>query len=257
MTTINNIEDLIRVLDEHPEWLDAVRRRVLSRELYEMPERLARFAESVMQQFEQQAERLTAIEGRLDVADTKFDRIDQRFDEVDQRFEQVDRRFEQVDQRFQQVDARFDRVERQLETIRNDLAPIKGRYARDVTHDQADGIAYRMGLWISARLTQRDLLTMVRNSDTSNIARNDLESFIAADLVFLAADDENNEVYVAVEASHTADERDTGRAIRNAQFLTRFTGADAKAVITAARIDNRIEETVNSGQVSWHRLDEA
>lgn len=250
MTTINNIEDLIRVLDEHPEWLEAVRRRVLSRELYEMPERLARFAESVMQQFEQQAERLTAIEGRLDVADTKFDRIDQRF-------EQVDRRFDDVDRRFEQVDARFDRVERQLETIRNDLAPIKGRYARDVTHDQADGIAYRMGLWISARLTQRDLLAMIRNSDTSNIARNDLESFIAADLVFLASDDENNEVYVAVEASHTADERDTGRAIRNAQYLTRFTGADAKAVITAARIDNRIEETINSGQVSWHRLDEA
>ena len=33
MTTVNTIEDLIRILDEHPEWNEALRSRMLSRDL--------------------------------------------------------------------------------------------------------------------------------------------------------------------------------------------------------------------------------
>ena len=36
MATINNIDDLMRLLDEHPQWLDAVRARVLTPELIEL-----------------------------------------------------------------------------------------------------------------------------------------------------------------------------------------------------------------------------
>lgn len=46
MTTINTIEDLIRLLDENPEWLEALRARLLTRELVEMPLTLARFIET-------------------------------------------------------------------------------------------------------------------------------------------------------------------------------------------------------------------
>ncbi len=45
MTTINTIEDLIRLLDENPDWLEAVRSRLLTRQLLEMPQRLAGFIE--------------------------------------------------------------------------------------------------------------------------------------------------------------------------------------------------------------------
>ena len=47
MTTINNIEDLVRVLDEHPEWLEAVRTRLLTRELLELPQVVATLAQRV------------------------------------------------------------------------------------------------------------------------------------------------------------------------------------------------------------------
>ena len=42
MTTINTIEDLIQILDEHPRWLEALRARLLTRELIELPEKFAR-----------------------------------------------------------------------------------------------------------------------------------------------------------------------------------------------------------------------
>ena len=52
MTTINTIEDLIRILDDNPEWLEALRARLLTRELLEMPNTLAQFMESTNQRFE-------------------------------------------------------------------------------------------------------------------------------------------------------------------------------------------------------------
>ena len=53
-TTINTIEDLVRVLDENPEWLEALRTRLLTRELIELPRRFAEFAASVDQRFDEQ-----------------------------------------------------------------------------------------------------------------------------------------------------------------------------------------------------------
>ncbi|MDE0227759.1 MAG: hypothetical protein OXJ62_02760 [Spirochaetaceae bacterium] len=74
-TTITTIEDLVRLLDEKPEWLEALRTRLLTRELLELPQQLAEFA-----------------------ATTNL-----RFEEVDRRFEAVDRRFDGVDRRLDQL----------------------------------------------------------------------------------------------------------------------------------------------------------
>lgn len=41
-TTITTIEDLMRVLDENPEWLEALRTRLLTCELIELPCRMGR-----------------------------------------------------------------------------------------------------------------------------------------------------------------------------------------------------------------------
>ena len=53
-TTINTIEDLVRVLDENPEWLEALRTRLLTRELIELPRLFAEFAASVNKRFDEQ-----------------------------------------------------------------------------------------------------------------------------------------------------------------------------------------------------------
>ena len=82
-TTIVTVEDLVRVLDEIPGWLEALRVRLLTRELLELPKTMAEF-----------------------VATTN------------RRFEEVDRRFEEVDRRFDAVDRRFDRLESDIGPIK-------------------------------------------------------------------------------------------------------------------------------------------
>ena len=60
---IDTLQDLVRALDKHPEWLEELRVRLLTRELLELPQKLADFIDATNKRFE-------AIEARLDRVDT-------------------------------------------------------------------------------------------------------------------------------------------------------------------------------------------
>ena len=226
---IATVEDLVRVLDEHPQWLEALRTRLLTRELLALPQTLADFVAA-----------------------------------TDRRFAEIDRRFAEVDRRFAEVDGRFDVLERQMGQLRNDVAPIKAAHARNAAMNEADLIAEELGLSLVGILDQAELRSLARSADTAGISKHDLRSFRAADLVLrvadpaaahpAAADPAGTERYVAVEVSYTANGRDTERARRNARFLTRFTGCRASAVVAALRLDERIRPIVESGEVAWYQL---
>ena len=66
MTTINDIGDLVRVLREQPEWAEALRGVLLSRELLDLPEEFAQFVKLANANFQTVNARLDQIDGRLD-----------------------------------------------------------------------------------------------------------------------------------------------------------------------------------------------
>ena len=65
MTTINNIEDLIRVLGDNPEWAEALRLRLLTRELIALPEVFSQFVTQNGQVFERSVAALEALQRDL------------------------------------------------------------------------------------------------------------------------------------------------------------------------------------------------
>ena len=72
MFPINTIDDLFQTLDENPRMLEAVRARLLTRELLELPQVFAAFVKTTDKRFE-------AIDGRLDGIDGRLDGIDGRW----------------------------------------------------------------------------------------------------------------------------------------------------------------------------------
>ena len=275
MSTINTMEDLIQVLDEHPEWLETLRARLLTRELLELPNSLAMFA-AEMREFKAQVDRFVAatnsrfdgvdarfdgVDARLDKVDARFDGVDARFDGVDARFDGVDARLDKVDARFDGVDARFDGVDARLDghdamfkRITDDLGQLKGAHARNAALENAAIIARDLGLRRTKSLSQEELLDLIDASDTAGITVDDLRSFRVADLIMEAAAEDGEICYVAVEISYTANGRDTKRAIRNAEFMTRFTGKRSFAVVSGLNRDDRIQDSIESGEVFWHQL---
>ena len=73
MTTINTIEDLFRLLDENPQWVEARRARLLTRELIELPEKFSQFAAD-------SPERVDRLEEKFDnfaaATNDRFDRVE-------------------------------------------------------------------------------------------------------------------------------------------------------------------------------------
>ena len=255
MTAINTIEDLVQVLDERPAWLEALRARLLTRDLVELPETLARLAARLDKFAETTNERFDQTDGRLDAMDRRFDGMDQRLDGMDQRLDKVEHRLDEVEGRLGGVEGRLETVESGLNALRNDVAPLKAAHARNAAIEDATGIARSFGLRRIRTLTQDDLWDLTDSIHASDVPSNELESFRRADLIMEATDETGKPCYIAVEISFTANGRDTDRAIRNAGFLTKWTGRPARAVVAGFRRDNRIQSRIESGDVSWHQLD--
>ena len=310
MSTIDTMEDLIQVLDDHPEWLEALRARLLSREVLDLPHSLAMFA-AEMRDFKAQVDRFVAatnnrfdrvdaklepVDSRFDGVDAKLEGVDSRFDAVDSRFDGVDVRLDGVDSRFDAVDVRLDGVDAKLEgvdsrldgvdarldgvdvklegidsrlesvdarldghdvalkRITDDLGQLKGAHARSAALESATIIARDLGLRRTRSLSREELLDLIDSADTTDISVDDLRSFRVADLIMEAAAEDGEICYVAVEISYTANGRDTTRAIRNAEFMTRFTGKRSFAVVSGLHRDDRIQENIESGEVFWHQL---
>ncbi len=275
MSTIDTMEDLIQVLDDHPEWLEALRARLLSREVLDLPHSLAMFA-AEMRDFKAQMDRFVAatnnrfdgvdakletvdsrfdgVDARFDGVDARFDRVDARLDGVDSRLESVDAKLETVDSRFDGVDARLDGHDVALKRITDDLGQLKGAHARNAALESAAIIARDLGLRRTKSLSREELLDLIDSADTADISTDDLRSFRVADLIMEAAAEDGEICYVAVEISYTANGRDTSRAIRNAEYMTRFTGKRSFAVVSGLHRDDRIQESFESGEVFWHQL---
>ena len=186
----------MQTLDENPHLMEAVRSRVMTRQLLELPQTMARLTE------------------------------------------------------------RIDRMAEQMERLRDDVGTLKGWATDGLAQRVAPVIALAMNLHFTKNLDGADLSAMLSGQDLSGISHSQLESFLLADLIMETTDTDGRMLYVAVESSYTADERDTRRAIRNARYLTRFTGAPARAAITAVRTDWNINDLIASGAVHWYKMPE-
>ena len=125
MTTFNNIDDLLRILDENPQLLDAVRARVLTRELLALPETVARLTERVDQiavRMDQLTERVDQIAVRMDQLTERMDQLAVRMDQLTERMDQLAARMDQLTERVDQLAERMDQLTERMDqlTVRMD-----------------------------------------------------------------------------------------------------------------------------------------
>ena len=140
--------------------------------------------------------------------------------------------------------------------VERDLGILKGNAARRLLQLHLDTILEIFQLDFVRTLGRNDLSGMVRNSGiATQIEFGQRRSFYAADLVLEGIDTDGNTCYVAAEGSFTADRRDTDRARRNAEFLTRFTGCTAYPMVASVSNDREVQALVDAGAIGWFWLD--
>ena len=288
MTALDTFADLMQALDENPQLGEVLAARLLPPELLALPQQVAELAAGMKQWAEQHEQSNKEQFAALDQKVEKYQQANkeqfaaltdqvaantQQISDLDQKVEAYQkantRRFDALEQKVEEHqqanNARFDAQDRRMDEhqqsndrhfwrIEDTLKYLKASHARNSALRSAATLARRMGLRRIRNLTEDDLLDMTYDADTSDLSDNVLDSFHLADLVMETTDADGETHYIAVEISFTADERDSGRAIRNAALLTRFTGKAARAAVAGIYQDNRIQPQIESGEVFWHRL---
>jgi ElaB/YqjD/DUF883 family membrane-anchored ribosome-binding protein len=251
MTTINSQEDFLRALDENPQWLEAVRSRILDDELRQLPARFNAFVErteAFMERTEAFVERTEAFMERTEA-----------FVERTEAFMERTEAFMLQMQRFVEEQTAINtRLIQRMDRLEGDFSGFKGEYARMLAVRDAQGMAEDMGLEYVRTLSMDELAQLARNSldrESLRERRDQLRSFRRADLIMETKDGATIK-YVAIEISFTADHRETDRAERNAELLTEFTGAPAVPAVASFRNDKYVERQVERGDVFWHPLED-
>ena len=176
-----------------------------------------------------------------------------RFDQFVEEQRQFNKKQGQFNDR---VEGFMERTDRRFARMEGDISEMKDTHAVSKTAREALGIAREMGFRLVRSLTYDDLLEIDVAADTTGIDTPSLRSFRRADIVIEATDEDGATHYIAMEVSYTADERDTSRAIRNAGYLTRFTGHPAHPAVASVCNVDEIRDLINSGQVYWYELDD-
>ena len=226
MTTINNISDLIRVLQEHPEWRQALRGIILDEDLTRLPQQ---------------------VDERFDQVNTQIQQfkaeVDQRFDQVDTQIQQfkaeVDQRFDQMDQRFNQMDDRLNHTNGRLDNMTGTNYEIKvEKNIRSVAPQQ-------MGLR-SVRVVHGTLSGMDSNlqhaieqaADNGTVTWEEASALMAVDLIFEARTrTAGTPAHVTAEISITAGTQDVTRAKDRAQILEKVLGTATTPAVVCSRIE--------------------
>ena len=219
MTTINNQEDFLRALSENPEWRAAVRAQLLGDDVLQLPAKFDAFVEQMTAFVKEQREfnyKMTLfIEAQKDINE---------------------------------------RLARNMDRITHDIGQLRGWFARLNAADFAPVIAYEMGMRMVRTLERVELMNMAHDAVRDGTPRDSLRSFVNADVIIEATQADSSTCYIAVEASYTADHRDADRALRNADFLTRFTGIPARPCIVSVRNDRELSPDVLQGNVFWYPI---
>ena len=281
MTTIDNIEDFLRIVREDEALRSAVRRELLTEELLELPAQVASMSKTQDAMLETQNSMLkdladlrqTQNSMLKDLADLRQTQDSMLKDLADLRQTQ-DSLLETQNSLLETQNSmleRLDRVEDNTNQNTNHIGELKGLFMERSARDDAPIIASDMGLRWLKTLGRGEVVMMAdeaqRSGLVAGISQHNMRTFRRADLVIEVADSDGEARYVAVEISYTADIRDTERATRHAEYITRFTGVPAYAAIASVHIDNRIEDSLTEDapqplgldhetKVFWSRLPE-
>jgi hypothetical protein len=215
--TVEEFRDLVRILEEHPEWRAELRRLVLTDELLTLPE-LVRDLVEAQRRTEQ---RVTHLEDRIATLVEAQLRTEQHIAAL--------------------TDAQL-RTERRLAALTNDVSDVKGvvlelRYQYRA-HAYFAPLIRRMRV-----LSPEEIDTLLEAAVTQGLlSEAEADEIVLADLLLRGRRREDNtEVYVVVEISSKIDPYDVERSMRRATLLSRL-GTPAIPVVAGQEV---VEEAAN------------
>ena len=245
VTTINDITDLVRVLQDHPEWKNTVRGLIIGEELAQLPQRVTRLEQTLADFIEATNRNFETVHARLDSIDARMDHMDARFDAIDVRLDRMDARFDGMDTRMDRMDGRMDNgfgMNYELKVGKN-VHSIAGQHLGirrvRLLRGNHDGVNETFADSVEDAL------------DEGKIDRRQANELLSSDLIFAGRNEDTGEqVYVAAELSITIGGDDITRAADRASILRSIVDRPVIPAVIGASIDDARVELASAQRVS-------
>ncbi len=260
MTTVNDIADILRIIREQPEWADALRAALLSKDLLELPQRLAEFAAAAEKRFatlETDVADLKAGQARLetDVTDLKAGQARLESDVTDLKAGQARLESDVTDLKAGQA-----RLETDVADLKADVTELKAGQSRQegiIGNFRGSYYELKIGNNIASIINQHMNLRRIRvlkgsrapddmafldllldAEDQGIITEQERAEATNVDIVLQAqTHPEQSRIYIVIEISVTIANHDINRAAARADILRKATGEAAIPAVIGAHSD--------------------
>jgi hypothetical protein len=272
--TVDDFEDLLRLLYERPEWRNRLRELILPPELFELPRIAQELAEAnraerervagleaeqhtihqeLREGFAQTGERLDRVEGglgnvkgRLEGVEGSLDNVKGRLEGVEGRLEHVETdltafraetnaRFDAMDQRFDRIDRRFDLSDIRMQQTNTDLGTMKGISMEARYRERVPWFRHLAPGPVALMPAEVSKMIDLQVA-AGRLSQSDGQRIELADLI-LRGGESGSPTYLIVEVSWLVDEGDVRRAHDRATLL-RKAGYKTQGVVAGQRIQD-------------------
>ncbi len=257
MTTVNDITDILRIIREQPEWADALRAALLSKDVLELPQRLAEYAQATNQRLgtlETDVADLKAGQARLeiDVADLKSGQARLEIDVADLKSGQARLEIDVADLKSGQA-----RLEGGQSRLEGDVGNIKGAiYEQKVGNNIASIVGQHMGLRrvrvLKGYKTSDDMgfHNLVDSAEEEGLITERERVEVGNSDIVIQGYNRQSMVYVALEVSVTVGESDIDRAATRAEILSRATREESVPAVVGAYLDDSRQQLAQEKKVA-------
>ena len=218
MTTVNDFTDILRIIREQPEWGEALRGALLSKEVLELPQRMAEFSEA---------------------ANKRFDRLESDVTEL--KAGQV-----RLESDVAELKAGQARLESAVSHLQGQVGNLRGSsYQLNVKTKIASIITQRLGfeeirvLKGSLAADDNAFFRLLLNAVAqANISEQERGEVLHADIIVEGQRRSGQDLlYILLEVSITVAGDDITRAVERADILRRATGEAVFPAVVGAYID--------------------
>ncbi len=222
--TIADVRDLVRLLDERPEWRAEVRRQILTDEFLALPGQVAEQRRDIQRIEEQIAEQRLEMERRFQRIE---EQIAQQRIETEQRFQRIEERMveqrRETDRRFRQVEDQIAALTRTVDTLVNDVGELKGDSLERRYREKAPAYFGRL-LRRAHVLTSDELDELLDDAvERGVLTEDEYHEVLWADAIVRGRRRSDRAPVVAVaEVSWGVGIKDVERAVRRADLLARL-----------------------------------
>ena len=282
-TDINNIADLLRILKEQPEWVQALRGALLSEELLNLPERLAEFVQATDRNFQLVHQRLDRLEtdvaelktaqtetnrrlgnletsvGNLETSvgnlETSVGNLETRMGNLETSVGGLETSVGGLETSVGNLEAGFSSHTQQLNQLRGQFSNFEGReYERGVRTRALTRARSQMGMvspymalnqdGIVAPEFNRAISLALNNGAISEDETNELHE---VDLIISSSPDNR---HLAIEASISAGASDIERAKRRAEILSAVTGGVVTPMVITSNLEPEQQRQADAAAVT-------